>query len=470
MKGAPLTTLLVALLLPALAQTVPGDWPAPSEIAPEPIAYQAPEPLHATLSNGIEVYLLEDRSLPLVQGVAYVEAPSAFDPPGLEGLAAITATMLREGGTSQLTPDELDLRLEELAGSVEGASIDVLASVSFDTLTDTRDEVMGLWRDVLLEPRFDEGRLQVLKQRQVEAIRRVVDDPVQLAFREFVRLAYDGHPAGAQPTEASVAAVGQQEVRDFYDSYFGPANTVVAVTGDFEAQEMLGALEGLLGGWQNELASPPEVPPVAPPEGSIYLLHRPITQSVVIVGHPAVRAYTPEYNDLDVANYVLGGGGFSSRLFEEIRTRRGLAYSTGSALSQGFDWPGLFYAFTISPAGETGAVLELLLSEVERLQEQGVGEEELENARRSILNASLFRFASPADVTARTARVRLLGLDPDYYERYIENLQTIGADQVREVAREELDLGRAIILVVGDASQVAEALEPFGEVETLELE
>lgn len=471
--GATLLAALLLALLPAtaLAQPAPAEWPAPTELEPEPIEYTAPEPRQERLANGLVVYLLEDRALPLVQGVAYVKAPSLYDPEGKTGLAAMTAAMLREGGAGGTPPDELDARLEQLAAAVEASASEVLASVGFDALSDTLDEVLPLWRDVLVAPDFDAGRLEVLRRRQLEAIRRVVDNPVQLALREFLFRVVDGHPAGAYPTEETINAITRDDLLAFHGSYFGPANTVVAVSGDFDSDRMLSALEELLGGWDVAVDEPPETPEFADdPEPRLYFAEKEIGQSIVIIGHPSVRAYTPAYNDLDVANHLLGGGGFTSRLFEQIRTRRGLAYSTASFVTQGFDYPGIFVAYSISPAQATGQVIELLLSEVERLRSSLPDSAELERARETILNQSLFRFTSPAAIAQRTARVRLLGLEPDYYERYLENLQEISADDIQRVAHEELHPDRAVIMVVGDPSMFDRRLDEFGEVVTLELE
>jgi zinc protease len=469
--SAPAAAAAALLWAAAAAQPAPADWPAPAELEPAPLEYAAPEPREERLSNGIVVYLMEDRALPLVQGVAYVKAPSLYDPEGKTGLAAMTAALLREGGAGGLAPEDLDARLEQLAASVEASASAVLASVGFDALSDTVDEVLPLWRDVLTSPDFDSERLEVLRQRQLEAIRRIVDNPVQLALREFLFRVAEGHPSGAYPTEESVSAVTRDDLVAFHRSYFGPANTVVAVSGDFDSDEMLAALERLLGSWDAQVAEPPEVPAFdEEPEPKLYFANKEIGQSVVVVGHPAVRAYTPAYNDLDVANHVLGGGGFTSRLFEQIRTRRGLAYSTASVLTQGFDHPGIFVAYSISPAQATGQVLELLLAEVERLRTTRIDAAELERARETILNQSLFRFTSPAAIVQRTARVRLLGLEPDYYDRYLENLQGIDARDIQRVASEELHPERAVIMVVGDPDLFDRPLDEFGEVVTIELE
>lgn len=465
---------LACLVLPnlALAQNVPPDWPAPEAIPADPIEFDAPEPTEATLSNGIRVFLMEDPSLPLIQGVAYFDAPALFEPDDKVGLAEMTAALLREGGAGGRSPEEIDLTLETLAASVEASTVgDLLAAVAFDTLSDNLDDVLPIWRDVLVSPDFDEQRLEVRRQRMLEAIRRVVDDPVQLAVREFFSRVREGHPTGRYPTEETVGAIAREDLIDFYESWYGPSVTTIAVTGDFDADDMIERLEETLGSWEHPVDAPPDIPPVnTSPEPVVYHAPKQIAQSVILVGHPAVLSYTPAYNDLAVANHILGAGGFTSRLFDEIRSRRGLAYATGSSLTEGIAYPGTFFAYAITRADATAQTLELMLDEIQRLVEEGVTEEEAQRARETLLNQSLFRFTSPSAVNERAARVALLDLEPGYYERYLENLQEITAEEVHEAARAELRPEGMVVLVVGNAEMFDRPLSEFGEVETIELE
>ena len=447
-----------------------ADWPDPSELSYKPVEFTPPEPTRAELSNGVVVYLLEDRTLPLVKGVAYVDAPGVLEPADKVGLASLTASLLREGGAGEYSPDELDEALETLAASVEATSNDFYASVSFDALSDNVDEVMTLWSDVLIRPSFDAGRLEVAQGRSLEQVRRTKDDPTQLAVREFFFRVAEGHPSGAYPTEESLSSITQDDVIDFYETYYAPNVSAVAVTGDFETSEMLEKLETVLGDWEAKDISYPDLPAFDPnPDPKVYYLPKEVAQSTVLVGHPSVLAYSPEYNDLDVASQILGNG-FSSRLFTEIRTKRGLAYATGSQLGQGFSYPGTFFTFAITNGEDTGQVIELLLGEIRNLQEGGVTEAELEQRRETILNRSLFRFTSPAAITERTARVGLLGLEPGYYEAYLENVQAVTPEEVQAVAQQEMRPDDVIIMVVGDATLFDRPLENFGEVITLELD
>ena len=176
------------------------------------------------------------------------------------------------------------------------------------------------------------------------------------------------------------------------------------------------------------------------------------------------------YGDLSVASDILGAGGFSSHIFTEIRTRRGQAYSTGSALSQGFNYPGIFYAFSISRGEATGEVIALLIEEMRRLQDSGVSDAELERSRETIVNSAIFRDVSVAAIAARAARVELLGLPEGYYQRYLENVQGITRDEIQQVALQQLRPDELVIMVVGNAEIFDRPLSDFGEVISIELQ
>ncbi len=189
------------------------------------------------------------------------------------------------------------------------------------------------------------------------------------------------------------------------------------------------------------------------------------------MGRPAVYAYTPEYGVFDVANAVLGGGGFSSRIFTEVRTRRGLAYSAGSQLEQGFKYPGTFLVYAFTRTDATGQVIALLKEQMRAMAAEPVSLSELEVQKSNILNGAVFRFTSPAAIVQRTARaVEILGLRPGYYDRYIAQVEAVTPQAVQRVAREEFRPDDMLIMVVGDAAQFDRPLSDFGAVEEIALE
>ncbi|MGL4611363.1 MAG: M16 family metallopeptidase [Trueperaceae bacterium] len=460
-----------SFLIPLAFADTPADWPDPKDMTFDDVDFTPPEPTRLKLPNGITLYIAEDRSLPLISGVAYFKASALLDPEDKVGLAELTATMLREGGAGDLSPDEMDIQLETLAASIEASADTNLATVGFSSLTETIDNVLPLWFDTMTRPTFDERRLEVERGGLLEGIRRENDDPSAIASREFFSRIAAGHPFGYYATEETINAITQDDLAEFHSTYYQPQAMTVAITGDFDTAEMIEKIETLLAGWEGQEVDYPELPEFnLRPEPTVYLVPKELEQSVILVGHPSVYAYSPEYNDLTVANDILGAGGFSSRLFLEVRTKRGLAYSTGSGLSQGFSQPGVFYMSAATRVDKTAETVGLLISEAKRLQESGITDTELERSRSSIVNASLFRFTSVAAITQRAARVQLLGLEPGYYETYLERVQSMTKDDVQSIVQQELRPDDFVVLVVGDPAKFDAPLDEFGNVVTIELE
>ena len=451
---------------------IPADWPDPFEMEFETLTPQPIDPERFELANGLVVYLLEDHSLPVIDGVVYVRAPNIYDPEDKIGLAGFTASLLREGGAGGKTTEEIDEALEFLAAAVESDANTQYASVGFSSLAENLNEVMPIFIDVLVNPDFDEERFELERAKALEGIRRQNDSPVDIAVREFFYYVAQGHPSGWYSTEETINNITREDLVTFHKDYFVPNQAYLAISGDFDSEEMLELLKGtLVDSWQPNKVEAPEIPEFnLEPGPKIYFAPKDSAQSTILIGHPTNIAYTPEYNDLTVANGILGGEGFSSRLTTKVRTERGLAYSVGSALSQGFDYPGIFYAYSISRGEVTGEVLETLLSEIQLLQEDGVTEKELTLQKNTILNRAVFRFTSADAIVERAARAELLNLPPGYYDGYIERVQELDAKGVQTIAQSGLRPSEAVIFVVGNPDIFDKPLEEFGEVITIELE
>ncbi|MCS7057413.1 MAG: insulinase family protein [Meiothermus sp.] len=461
--------LLVGLPL-ALAQGlgIPADWPDPFKmqfprIEPRPI-----RPTEITLTNGLKVLLVPDNRLPFVTGRVYLRAGSIYEPEDKVGLTGILAAVMRTGGAGERSPDQVDEILETLAASVSVTSDNLFTSVAFDTLSENLDQVLQIWADVLVRPRFAQERLDLEKGRALEAIRRRNDQPTQIAVREFVRRINEGHPAGRVSSAASVRSISREDLLAFHQRFFRPNNAILAVSGDFRIPEMVGRLERVLAGWRRgEVVLPTFAPPS--PKPAIYFVQKETNQSVIYMGQPTVTAFAPGYSELDLASRILGDG-FNSRLFLEVRTKRGLAYATGGAQSQGFGWPGFFYGASISRVEKTAEVIELMLSQFRDLRERPVSQEELELFRNNILNAEVFRFTSRQAVAERIARTRMLGLPPDYYEQYVRQIQAATPADLQRVMQQYVRPEQFVIVVVGDRRQFDKPLSSFGNVIEVPLE
>ncbi len=451
---------------------IPQNWPNPAALEFGNVTFDEPTPEHSVLSNGLVVYLLEDHALPLVSGAAFIKTGSIYDPEAKSSLASLTADLMRSGGSAGRSADATDERLETLAAAVEVSADELFTTASFSSLTENVEEVLNVFAGVLTEPKFAPDRIDLAKGRALEEIRRENDDPVGIAVREFNRRIARGHPAGYIPTTKTVNAISRADMVAFHKRYFKPNEAVLALSGDFERAEMLALLEAALGSWQRGEVDYPELPPYNPdPTPRIYHVQKDLGQSIVLMGRPSVYAYGPNYSALTVADAVLGSGGFSSRIFTEVRTKRGLAYSAGSQVAQGFSYPGTLLVFAITRTDATGQVIELLRQEMQKMTTEPVGKAEIEVQKSNILNGAVFRFTSPAAIVQRTARAaEILGLEPNYYDRYIGQVETMTPAEVLKVAKEEFRPNDMVMMVVGDAEQFDRPLSDFGEVEEITLE
>ncbi|WP_027882759.1 M16 family metallopeptidase [Meiothermus rufus] len=462
-------SLLGAALLPlALAQGVPSDWPDPFKMQFPRLQPAVIQPTRVQLSNGLTVLLVEDRSLPFVSGRIYLQAGSIYEPDDKVGLSGLFASVMRTGGAGERDPGAVDEILETLAASVSVSSDTLFTSVAFNTLSENLDQVLEIWADVLIRPRFAQERLELEKGRALEAIRRRNDQPTQIAVREFLRRIQEGHPAGRVSSAASVGSITREDLLAFHQRFFKPNRAVLAISGDFNTQEMVARLERVLRDWRpGEVSLPSFAPPS--PKPAIYFVQKETNQSVIYMGNPTVTAFAPGYSELDLASRVLGDG-FNSRLFLEVRTKRGLAYATGGAQTQGFGWPGFFYGASISRVDKTVEVIELMLGQFRDLRERPVSPEELELFRNNILNAEVFRFTSKQAVAERIARTQMLGLPADYYERYIQQIQAATPADLQRVMQQFVRPEEFVIVVVGDQRQFDKPLSSLGRVVEVPLE
>ncbi len=462
-----LWSLLLVFSL-GLAQGVPADWPDPFKMQFQRLQPAAIQPTRVQLSNGLTVLLIEDRALPFVSGRVYLRAGAIYEPDDKVGLSGIFSSVLRTGGAGERTPDQVDEALETLAASVSVSTDNLFTSVAFNTLTENLDQVLQIWADVLVRPRFAQERLDLEKGRALEAIRRRNDQPTQIAVREFVRRINEGHPAGRISSAASIQSITRDDLVAFHQRFFKPNVAVLAVTGDFNTQQMVARLERALQGWQQGPVSLPTFAPPSP-KPSIYFVQKETNQSVIYMGNPTVTAFAPGYSELDLVSRVLGDG-FNSRLFVEVRTKRGLAYATGGAQTQGFGWPGFFYGASISRVEKTAEVIELMLAQFRDLRERPVSQEELELFRNNILNAEVFRFTSKQAVAERIARTQMLGLPADYYEQYVRQIQSATPANLQQAMQQYVRPDQFVIVVVGDQRQFDRQLSTLGNVVNVPLE
>jgi predicted Zn-dependent peptidase len=475
--------LALALGAPPAGAQAPAIPKRPEALTFKPLAFEPPSPTEhrVVLKNGMVVFIAEDRALPLVNVALTIRTGSYLDPKGKEGLAALTGSQIRRGGTKELSADALDERLDFLAAQASSGMSDTVAGAGLNTLTDNLDESLRIFVSMLKEPRFQADRLELAREQALQEMKRRNDDASSIEASEFRLLLYgEDHFSNRLPTEASLRAITREDLVAFHRTYYHPANMIAAVSGSFARAEMLEALEAAFAGWPG---TPPTVPPVpsdvAPAAPGVYRVQKDVNQGRVSIGLPSVRRDHPDVYALEVMNEILGGGGFSSRITQSVRSSEGLAYSAGSGVSFGVYYPGRFRAGFQSKSRSVPYATSLVLAELRKMREAPPTAAEVSLVQSNLVATFPSFFASPAQTMSLFASDEYTGRDPSYWKTYRERIRAVTPAEVHRVAREHLPLDRLLILVVGNQQEIdagdgaheatLAALAPGGQQTTLSL-
>ncbi len=445
--------LFLGLGLPAIAATPKHynelEFPPLPEIAiPEYTRYQ--------LDNGMVVYLVEDRDLPLISGTAIIRTGSRFEPGEKTGLASLTGSLMRDGGTKSHPTEEINSILEQKAASIEAGIGKTTGSASFSSLTEDIDPVFGLFAEVLQEPVFDSQRLALAKKQRQGGLARRNDDPQEIADREFNKLVYGKtSPYGRTLEVETLANINRQDIVDFYQQYVRPESVILGIVGDFDTKEMKAKVEELFADWQ--VATPTAIAPIPEAKqaitGGVYLINKPdLTQSSVLMGHLSDTLKNPDYPALSVMNGLLNG--FGGRLFNEVRSRQGLAYSVYGVWNPNFDYPGKFSAGGQTQTEATVPFIKAILAEIDEIQAKPVAEQELNSAKESILNSFVFNFQNPSQTLSRLMRYEYFGYPEDFIFQYQKEVTKTTVKDIQRVAQKYLKPEETVILVVGNGSMI----------------
>ena len=457
--------LLVLLLLSLLLMACAGQrsQPRPDQIISPPLSFAVPRVEERLLDNGMRLYLNPDHELPLVKISLLIGAGSIGEPATKSGLVQLYAAALRSGGAGQRTPADFDDKLESLAADLGVSSGTYAVSCGLSLHRDDLESGVAVLADLLRRPRFDEQRVELARRQMLESIRRQNDEPGAIAQRQLRRALYGDHPLGRTPTLDSVQAIDRQDLLDFHRRYVLPNNLWLAVSGDFDPAEMEKLLDRLFGDWPLQPFELQEIPPLtAPLEPVVLALPKEVPQTTVLLGQRGITKEHPDLYALRVMNFILGGGGFNSRLMREVRSNRGLAYSVYSFFQAGRRLPGLFVAGCETRTATVDEVVELMRAEMRRISEEPVSDEELEIARESLINSFVFAFEDPHEVVSQAMRLNFYGYAEDYLQRYRDRLAAVTADEVLDAARRHLQWDRQTIVLVGEQMGQKQPAERFG--------
>jgi zinc protease len=413
-----------------------------------------------TLPNGLRLYLLEDHELPLIHGSALIRTGSLFDPAAKTGLAALAGVVMRSGGTQSLTGDQLDERLENVAASVESSVGETNGSVTFNCLKDNLNDVLQLFRGVLVEPAFRQDKIDLARQQTRSAILRRNDDPGSLGGREFSRIIYGPDtPYGRRVELATINAITRDDLAAFHKRYYFPGNVMLALSGDFSTADMKSRLESLFGSWKNDQPPVPKFPEVtAKPAPAVYVATKPdVTQTFFFAGQLGGTLKDKDFTALEVMGDILGGG-FSSRLFRKVRTQLGLAYNVSADWSAAFLYPGIFEINGSTQSKSTTEALQAIFDEVNRIRESEVTDDELQTAKDTVLNSFVFNFDKPSKTLSRLVTYEYYGYPKDFIEQYQKAIAAVTRADILRVARARLAPENFTIVAVGNPAEFGKPL------------
>ena len=468
MRASNLAAILV--LVPALAhaQALPvaetADIPArPEELAFGELEFDVPDGdrFRHVLSNGVPVYIAEDHTFPLVSISVTLRQGSYLEPPEKVGLASLTGSLMRAGGTAKMAPDVFDEEAEFLAASISSFGGGTQGGASLRAITTELDASLELFFDMLREPRFDEERLAIEKGNVLEAMRQRNDDADDILRREWGWLLYgEDHYGTRGMTQENLDTITRADLVSFHESYWRPENMIFAVSGDVEPESILEKLEGYLADWPGEGADnrwPPPQPTHVPKPG-VYSVEKDIPQGKILIGHLVPRWTdwdNPDRAAIQVMQHILGGSGFTSRIMQRVRSDEGLAYSARSRFSFDAIEPGTFTISFQSKSPTVALAAQIALEEVRRIQTELVSAEELDVARSALVDSFPRRFESAGQRAGIFAADAFLGRSHDYWQNWRGQIEDVTAEDVMRVAKEYLNAEDIVFLVVGKWNEIA---------------
>jgi zinc protease len=432
-----------------------------------------PRATEATLSNGVTVLIMENHRLPLISIQYNITAAGAlFEPANTPGLASITAQMLREGTKTktsvQIAEQSAQLGAEISASAGFGSSTTV---VNASGLSDNFDQWFALTNDVLLNATFPADELNRLKQRLKAQLRQQRANPNFLSNERFSKAVYGSHPAASvSATNNSIDAITAEMLAKWHQERYAPQNTVLGITGDVKAAELVPKLEKALAAWKKtdlkELLPPNPKPATSK---RVFLVDRPgSVQTTVALGNIAIDRRDPDYIALTVANHIIGGGP-AARLFLNLREEKGYTYGVYSNFTA-LKYPGPWRAGGDVRTEVTEGAMTEFLKEFQRIRDEKVPASELDEAKRAIVAGFALSLEKPTELLGYAIVRKIYGFPPDYWDTYPAQIMAVTADDIQRVARKYINPENLQVVAVGDVNKIRPIMEKYGPVEVYDTE
>ncbi len=424
--------------------------------APAPAPAAELKPIRFVTPNGITVLVLEQPYLPIVQVHALLKTGSVQDPPGKAGLANLVTSLLDEGTTTR-TSTKLAEQIEFVGGSLSAKAGDDFTTASARVLTKDTDLGFELLADVLQHPTFPEQELARVKSQILGELKAEQDEPGTVAAKAFNQAVFEGHPYSwpVNGTEASVRKLTRADVVGFYAREYLPNQTILAVVGDITEAQARRLVAAHFGAWkQKPLPARVSAPPHPLSQPLVKLLDKDLAQATVMLGHVGISRTNPDFYAVTVMNYILGAGGFSSRLMESIRDRQGLVYGVSSVFDAGL----LSGAFMVSLQTRNEMANQAIagaIKEIGAIRDAPVTDEELADAKAYLMGSFPLRLDTTGKLADVLAQVEFYGLGLNYFADYPKWIEAVTKDDVLRVAKQYLHTSNYALIVLANQKKAA---------------
>lgn len=438
--------------------------------APEPMKKLSfPKFKEFNLKNGLDVTVVEHHEQPVVTLWLAVRAGKSLDPDGKVSVADFTADLLNKG-TKDKNSDELAEWIESVGGQFNANASEDFTVCTVTVLSEYLDTAYEYLADVMMNSTFPEAELENSRKRMRTALEFELSDPNAMADRHFMEVVYGHHPYAKHATPETVDAVTRDDIMAYYQRDFVPNNALMFVVGDVKEGDVKKAVKKYFGDWKK--GEPDKVSYPDPPERTaknISLYHRPgSVQSNLYVGELGLRPDNPDWPKVTVANRILGGGA-TGRLFMDLREDKGWTYGAYSTFTKDVD-VGYFRATANVRTEVTDSALTEMLTLLDDMVEKPVSEKELDDAKSYLIGNFPTTIETPNQIAAQIGRVKMLGLDESYLENYRKELAEVSVADVQEAMKKYLKPDRLAMIVVGDANEIKDKIEPIASVKLYDIE
>jgi len=433
-------------------------------------AFHPQQPKRIELSNGMVIFLQEDHELPFIDGSARIRGGSSREPAAKVGLVDLFGEVWRTGGTKTQTGDQLDDFLEVRAAKVETGGGPDSTSIGLSCLKGDFDDVFKVFADLLRNPEFRADKLDLAQKQTDDAISRRNDEVGGIASREAAKLAYGAeNPYAREPEYATIAAITRQDLLDWHHTHVHPNRIILGISGDFDSVAMEAKLRAAFESWPKGPELPTTEIDYHPAKPGYYLIPKEdVNQSTIEMVALGTTRNNPDYYAIAVFNEAFGGG-FSSRLFNDIRTKRGLAYNVGGGIGTNFGHPGILRFVMGTKSQSTIESVRAMDEDIDNLAKEPITDEEIKHAKDAILNAFIFRLDSPDKVLAERTTYEFYGYPADWLDKYPAEIQKVTAADVNRVAAKYLHRDQLAVLIVGNVKEFDKPLSSLGTVKEIDI-